>query len=77
MKHHYEVAKEAFAILQFYAESYASSAPYQAELAKVIEELKSKANSYPQDNTRAKNFLLAFADALLQENKPGEYKSTL
>lgn len=77
MKHHYEIAKEAFAILQFYEDSYASGQSYQIELTKVIETLKSKADSYPEDNTRGKKFLLAFADALLQENMPGEYKSTL
>jgi hypothetical protein len=76
MKHHYEIAKEAFAILQFYGDAHASSQLYLEELNKVIDMLKSKAESYPADNMRAKKFLLAFADALAHENKPGEYKST-
>jgi hypothetical protein len=68
-KHHYEVAKEAFTVLEFYSDHYASNEDYQREFQKVNKLLKEKANSYT-DGSRGRNFLIAFSGALEKENTP-------
>lgn len=67
-KHHYEIVKETFTVLEFYRDTYASGQQYQDEFKKILGLVRLKAENYAKTNSRAKEFLLDFANSLEKEN---------
>lgn len=70
----YAYAIRAMGSLEMYREMHSSSPHYQHELNHVIQALRQRAEtmSAPAEASD-KKFLLGFADALEQADKPGDY----
>lgn len=62
----FEVAREALTVLEFYSDSYASSAAFQERKEEVVSMLRSKATNYP-DPSQGRQMLINLAAAF--ENK--------
>lgn len=71
MRKHYEVAIQALQSLDFYAEHYASSEPYQRHFQEVVSMLRTRAENAKGTDPFGAKFLKAFADALVAANAPG------
>lgn len=68
----YAYAIRAMGSLEMYREMHSSSPHYEHELNHVIQALRQRAETMGDDR-EGKKFLLGFADALEEANKPGDY----
>ena len=69
----FEVAKAAMDAIELYRGHYSSGQPYQDRLNELLGIIRANAQRATIENDDQK-FLLGFADALEEANKPGKYK---